>query len=188
MVKFCSEALASLIIAFNALSLSSNAFMLSPSRRCNNRRIVTASESLGRTGIIKPTNLFSQIPSNPTNQEDDEKFVNDGFFSWMQPFLNNFGYVEGKSVYLGGPGSIVEKSNFPSTEEQERLRKEARENMMNIGVEERERRRDAGQVAYKVVIGYAILSSLFLDDGSVGGHLARFAIALVRGFFFRIFL
>ena len=175
------------LIAFQALSLSSNAFMLSPSRSCNNRRIVTASESLGRR-IIKPTNLLSQIQSNPTNQEENEKFVNDGFFSWMQPFLNNFGYVEGKSVYLGGPGSIVEKSNFPSTEEQEILRNEARENMMNIGMEERERRRDAGQVAYKVVIGYAIFSSLFLDDGSIGGHLARFTIALVRRLFLFIFL
>lgn len=106
-----------------------------------------------------------------------EEFVNDGLFAWMKPYLDLFGFVEGNTVYYG-PGVAVDSSTFPSIQEQERLRKEAEENMMNIGVDERERRRQAGEIAYKLVVVYAILSSVFLDDGSIGGHFARFAIAL----------
>ena len=105
-------------------------------------------------------------------------FVNDGLFSWMQPFLDMFGFVEGNTVYYG-PGVAVDESNFPSLQEQFARRNEASENMMNIGMEERERRREGGEIAYKATIAYALFSSLLLDDGSLSGHFVRFAIALV---------
>jgi len=104
-------------------------------------------------------------------------FVNDGLFSWMQPFLDMFGFVEGNTVYYG-PGVAVDESNFPSLQEQFARRNEASENMMNIGMEERERRREGGEIAYKATIAYALFSSLLLDDGSLSGHFVRFAIAL----------
>lgn len=113
---------------------------------------------------------------NPTKDEK-KSFANDGLFSWMQPYLDLFGFVEGNKVYYG-PGVAVDESQFPSKEEQQKLRQEAEENMMNIGMEERERRRQAGNIAYKIVFAYAILSSIFLDDGTISGNLARFAIAM----------
>lgn len=79
-----------------------------------------------------------------------------------------------------GPGVPVDESKFPSEEEQKRLREKAQEDMVNIGMAERERRRQGGEIAYKVAIAYSLVSSIFLDDGSFGGHLARFAIVMVR--------
>ncbi len=109
-----------------------------------------------------------------------EQFKNDGLFSWMQPYLDLFGFVEGNTVYYG-PGVAVDPTKVPSKEEQERLRQEAMENMMNIGVDERERRREAGKIATMVAIGYALLSSIVLDDGTLEGHFVRLGVALVSG-------
>lgn len=175
MVRFSSAAVASLMIA------SSSAFMMP-----NNREgiIKSINKSSGRTQLVGKLviNSLCKLQAKPTDNEEyekREKFVNDGLFAWMQPYLDLFGYVEGNTVVYGA-GSALDKSNFPSAVEQELLRKEAKDNMMNIGTEERKRRREAGQLAYKLVIGYSIFSSIFLDDGTISGNLARFAIALVR--------
>merc|ERR1712154_86868 len=113
----------------------------------------------------------------PLTKDEKKAFTNDGLFAWMQPYLDLFGFVEGNTVYYG-PGVAVDESQFPSKEEQQKLQEEAEQNMMNIGIEERERRRQAGDIAYKVVFAYAILSSIFLDDGTISGNLARLAIAM----------
>mmetsp|Transcript_8223 Transcript_8223/g.10444 ORF Transcript_8223/g.10444 Transcript_8223/m.10444 type:complete len:154 (-) Transcript_8223:477-938(-) len=42
-----------------------------------------------------------------------EPFINDGLFGWMQPYLDLFGFVEGKTVYYG-PGVPVDELKFPS--------------------------------------------------------------------------
>mmetsp|Transcript_9983 Transcript_9983/g.11614 ORF Transcript_9983/g.11614 Transcript_9983/m.11614 type:complete len:248 (-) Transcript_9983:476-1219(-) len=107
-----------------------------------------------------------------------EPFINDGLFGWMQPYLDLFGFVEGKTVYYG-PGVPVDELKFPSTEKQQELRKIAREEMTNISMGERNRRREGGEIATMVAIFYALFSSIFLDDGEFSGHLARFAIAMV---------
>lgn len=72
----------------------------------------------------------------------------------------------------------MKESDIPSEEEQQRRREQAESDMTNIGMDERDRRKYAGEIAAKVSIGYAIVSSLFLDDGTVHGSLARFAIIL----------
>ena len=121
----------------------------------------------------------SSPPQSSPSSSSSSSFKNDGLFSWMQPYLDAFGFVEGNTVYYG-PGIAVDPTKFPSTKEQERLRNQAKENMINIGMEERERRREGGNIATKVAIVYAIVSSIFLDDGSLGGHFVRLGLALVR--------
>ena len=187
MVRFSGAAYTALTIGLMSATSSTDAFTI-PTK---NQRI--PSSSLLRQPRTHPSFTLSELRSTTTdeietttttttiNTKKDEKqtFTNDGLFAWMQPYLDLFGFVEGNTVYYG-PGVAVDESKFPSKEEQQRLREEAEENMMNIGLEERERRRQAGDIAYKVVFAYAILSSIFLDDGTISGNLARFAIALVR--------
>ena len=107
----------------------------------------------------------------------EKKFENDGLFSFMQPVLPLIGFSEGRTTYYG-PAVKVDESDYPSEEEQQMRREKAEEEMTNIGQDERDRRRYAGEIAYKVSIGYAIVSSLFLDDGSFNGHIARFLLVL----------
>lgn len=122
--------------------------------------------------------MYTSSASKHTNLNAlSEEFQNDGPFFFMQPFLPLFGFTEGKTTYFG-PGIDVQKSDYPIEEEQIARRLKAEKEMTNIGQDERDRRRLAGKIAYKVAIAYGIASSLFLDDGSSSGHLARFAIIL----------
>jgi len=120
-----------------------------------------------------------RVSSTSLNQQ--KAFVNDGAFSFMQPFLGVF--EEGKTTNYAVP-LPVDEADIPSEEEQIMRRTEAAANMTNIGMEERERRGDAASIFQKITIGYAFYSSLFLDDGGIGGHLARFAIVLPLFFTF----
>jgi len=107
----------------------------------------------------------------------DKEFVNDGPFFFMQPFLSILGFQEGRTTNYG-PTIAVKESDVPTEEEQQRRREQAKSDMTNIGLDERDRRKYAGEIATKVSIGYAIFSSLFLDDGTIHGSLARFAVIL----------
>lgn len=189
MVRLCSSSAAALLsttISLNAIG-SLDAFTV-PSPTARLFKLVAFRKSLKSspspitevevkvkdevsTSFI-PEKSFGSVSVKPKN-----KFRNDGLFSWMQPYLDLFGFTEGNTVYYG-PGIKVDESKFPSQDEQERLREKAKEDMMNIGTEERERRRVGGDIATKVVIAYSLVSSIFLDDGSLGGHLARFAIVM----------
>jgi hypothetical protein len=111
------------------------------------------------------------------NAAANKEFVNDGPFFFMKPFLSVLGFQEGRTTNFG-PTIAVKESDIPSEEEQQRRREQAESDMTNIGMDERDRRKYAGEIAAKVSIGYAIVSSLFLDDGTVHGSLARFAIIL----------
>mmetsp|Transcript_16370 Transcript_16370/g.24487 ORF Transcript_16370/g.24487 Transcript_16370/m.24487 type:complete len:177 (+) Transcript_16370:294-824(+) len=107
----------------------------------------------------------------------NKEFVNDGLFFFMEPFLSILGFQEGRTTNYG-PTIAVKESDIPSEEEQQQRREKARLEMTNIGQDERERRINAGEISKKVAIGYAIFSSLFLDDGTIHGSLSRFAIIL----------
>ena len=61
-------------------------------------------------------------------------------------------------------------------EEISERRAAAERDLTNISPEERERRAEVAQVALKVCGGYAIFSSLVLDNGDIGGHFARFLV------------
>lgn len=169
--------------SIRALISSTSTSSKSPSRTSSlfsprsSKHFVTSDASTGVNGDTA-TATTSTSTTSSTSYNSDEKFENKGLFSWMQTYLDIFGFVEGKTTFYG-PGVDVDESQFPSKEEQTKLKNEAMTNMMNINTDERNRRGYASNIAYKIVFGYALFSSIFLDDGSFSGHLARFAIALV---------
>ena len=146
--------------------------------------------SIGVTDAFTPTPSLVQCSRRPGSHRQqlplrevvtlkavNKEFVNDGAFSFMEPFLSVLGFQEGRTTNYG-PTIPVNESEFPSEEEQQQRREKAKSEMTNIGTDERERRTNVGDISYKVAAGYAIFSSLFLDDGTIHGSLSRFAIIL----------
>lgn len=107
---------------------------------------------------------------------------NDGPFAWMAPYVDLFGYRQGKSLVGAIPTDIKASPDYDTlklTQEQISERRAAAErDLTNISPEERERRAEVAQVALKVCGAYAIFSSLILDGGDAGGHFARFLVLL----------
>jgi hypothetical protein len=91
----------------------------------------------------------------------------------MVTYLNLIGFKEGNTLVGVVPTSPTEKL---SDEEALALRKKATEELTNIGPEERERRAKLGKILLLDAAGYAAFSAIFLDDGSITGHLAKFAV------------
>jgi len=110
-------------------------------------------------------------------QQMDE-FQNDGIFSWMGMYLDIMGLDEGKVPKYGFLASAPDVDTKPTTSEAATDRQEAIDNMTNISTQERKRRGELGDVVTRITVAYAVIFSLFLDDGSFGGHLARFSIVL----------
>lgn len=48
--------------------------------------------------------------------------------------------------------------------------------MTNIGLDERERRNKLGNILLTVSFVYAIISSLFWDDGMIAGHIVKLGV------------
>lgn len=124
-----------------------------------------------------------QLPFSAASFEVSNGMVNDGPFAWMTPYLGLFGYKEGNTLVGAVPQGASSSSNLSGEEVAER-RRLADEELTNISPEERERRADSADVLLRVSAAYAAYSSLILDDGSIGGHLSRFAI-LPLLFFYR---
>ena len=118
-------------------------------------------------------------PQLNKQEERVEDFENDGMFSWMIPYLGMIGMNDGRTLKYGFLTSDAdEKQQLSSPEEAAAARRQAISKMTNIGTEERQRRDQAGDVMIPLTAAYAVFSSLLLDDGSINGHLARFAIVL----------
>jgi hypothetical protein len=120
-------------------------------------------------------------------ESNDDGFENDGPFSWMIPYLGMMGMEDGKILTYGVLTSDPDTTQQSlSPEEATAARQDAMKLMTNIGVEERRRRDQVGDIMIPLTGAYAVLSSLFLDDGGITGHLARFAIVvpifLARGY------
>ena len=98
---------------------------------------------------------------------------NTGEFAWLVPYLDLLGIKEGKKVFFGP--IPIDVGPIPSPEESERRRIEAAQNLMNIDAEERARRAQAARVMLGVTAVYMAWSALIADDGSLGGHVIRFA-------------
>ncbi len=158
----------------NTNSNSNNQF--SYASTCELRSTSRADESV--LEVLTDNSVDTALKTSSAESKE-APFVNDGLFAWMQPYLDLFGFVEGNTVYYG-PGVAADPSKAPSTEDQERLRADAIESMTNIGADERERRREGGEIASRAAIAYALVSSIFLDDGSLEGHFVRLGLALVR--------
>ena len=108
----------------------------------------------------------------PSSLAASNEFVNDGPFFFMQPFLEVLGFKDGTQTYFG-PAKNLDPKDYPSAEEQMKLKQQAAEEMVNINQDERDRRIYAGNIAYKVSLAYAIFAGLFLQD-----PLSRFLVVL----------
>jgi hypothetical protein len=102
-------------------------------------------------------------------------FVNDGPFSWMTNYL--FLHETGKSMAFGIPVD-ADESRETSPDQIARQKQELATNLMNIGMEERERRRQAGNVFVVVTAVYALWAALVGDHGDFQGHVLRFMSVL----------
>jgi len=119
-----------------------------------------------------------------------EEFVNDGAFSWMVPQLEKMGYAPGKTTFYGAPISVDSEllDESISTPTSEKMKTplfvdKSNPTLTNIGFSERQRRANAAQIFLTVALSYSIVSSLFWDDGSFLGHLARFGVYLPLALF-----
>lgn len=105
-------------------------------------------------------------------KQEDAVFVNDGPFSFMEPYLDTIGFKQGRQIV----GAIPQEANvFMTDEEAERRRLQAEMEMVNISMEERQRRKDIGKVAAYVSALYIGWATLIGDQGDLFGHLLRFA-------------
>lgn len=89
-----------------------------------------------------------------------------------QVFSKLFKADQGKQIYFGVFQKDVDPSSIPSSDEREALRSEAAESLTNIGIAERDRRRQAGLVMSVLTAGLAL--GLLANDAPT---LSRFAIA-----------
>ena len=105
------------------------------------------------------------------DQVDNESFENQGLFWWMTNFL--FLHEDGKSMAYGMPVD-ANNSQKASPGQVAQQKQEFADNLMNIGMEERERRRNAGKV-FTILTGvYVVWASLIADQGDLQGHILRF--------------
>lgn len=102
----------------------------------------------------------------PSKQKED--FVNDGPFSFISNFMG--AWEDGKTMNLVVPG----EGKKLSEEEAAKQTKEFTNNLQNIGIDERERRRKAGDIMKIVTAVYVIWASLIGDNGDLTGHFVRF--------------
>ena len=96
----------------------------------------------------------------------------------MVTHVDLFGYRPGKTLVGAIPLDSSMSSPKLTPEEKQKRAEDAERDLTNISPEERERRAAGAEIALKVAGVYAIVSSLLLDDGSFGGHLARFPVLL----------
>jgi len=89
-----------------------------------------------------------------------------------QVFSKLFKADQGKQIYFGVFQKDVDPSSIPSSDEREALRSEAAASLTNIGMAERDRRRQAGLVMSVLTAGLAL--GLLANDAPT---LSRFAIA-----------
>ena len=116
-----------------------------------------------------------ESPVKTETKAKEDSFVNDGLFSWMETFL--FPYGEGKSLSYGVPVSAHDKPK--ATPDQVAAQKqEYTKNMMNIGTEERERRRNAADFFAVATAAYLCWAALIADQGDMAGHIVRFISVL----------
>ena len=111
----------------------------------------------------------------PDIKANKEMFDNDGLFSWMQSFF--LFHEDGKSMKYFVP--VDADSTSRKTPEQVAAQKrEFSKDLMNIGMEERERRRNAGDIFTVVTAAYVCWAALVVDQGDLLGHILRFLSVL----------
>ena len=138
----------------------------------------------GGGGFLGGSYAFEDFkpPFAETSVQLENGLVNDGKFGWMVPYLDLFGFRNGKSLVGAIPTDPQASPDYDTLKltqkEISERRAAAERELTNISPEERERRAEVAQVALKVCGAYAIFSSLILDDGDISGHFARFLVIL----------
>jgi len=137
-----------------------------------------------------PTTDTSSPSSSNVQKEDSStstEFINDGQFQWMVPQLEKMGYTPGKTTFYGAPiavdSELLDDSTTTSNTPKPLYVDKSTPSLTNIGPSERQRRANAAQIFLYMTLSYFIVSSLFWDDGSVLGHVARFGIYLPLSLF-----
>jgi len=108
-------------------------------------------------------------------------FKNDGPFQFMKLVIDEqFVPGEGKQVYNGVLTKDLDKP-VPSQQEQLALREEAKKNLVNIGKDERERRRKIGQIGYGITL-VAAAALIYFPVPAFARLGIYFPLALAQGF------
>jgi hypothetical protein len=144
--------------------------------------------SLSTTDSEKDTPL---LPSTIEPGDDDGVFVfvNQGPFSFMEPYLDLLGFKPGRQIMGAIPQEAANSMlAVPMTEQEaERRRRAAEMEMVNISDEERQRRLEIAKVAAFVSALYISWATLIADQGDMFGHFLRFAafvpLVLAWGFY-----
>jgi hypothetical protein len=125
--------------------------------------------------VIEKGSSASLLEEPAQASSSAKEFVNDGPFRWMADYMGM--YSEGKTVKYGVLTVDADTGSFDASEAAAR-RLASQETLTNIGTAERERRDQVGDVMIAASAIYATYSSLFMDDGGIMGHVARFGIIL----------
>jgi len=131
--------------------------------------VATVTENAVET--INVDNSFSSASSS-TNSDT---FVNDGPLAGFPAALELIGLTEGKSIAFGMFSKEVDNEMFVSEEEAIKRRANAAAELVNIDMEERYRRKQAGDFLTVVSAVYILWATLIADDGGFVGHLIRAA-------------
>lgn len=82
-----------------------------------------------------------------------------------------------------GPVPVdLDDSELVPEEEAQARRQQAAQDLVNIGVEERQRRDRASSIVGALSVAYIGWASIVADDGGVNGHLLRF-LSVIPVFF-----
>ena len=159
--------------------------------------LVPKTRTMTQTSIRRRSNRCRFLASNNNNdtsplptakqQDDEEVFVNQGAFSFMEPYLDIIGFKPGRQIVGAIPQETTVSSIIMTEDEAQQRRRQAEMEMVNISTEERQRRQDIAQVAAYLSALYLSWATLIVDDGDVWGHVWRFAafvpLVLAWGFY-----
>lgn len=195
------------VVAVIGLSHCANAFVLpqqQPSARSNlamrtaTTSLLQATSSKDETKtevdfsdplrpVVNGETLMIPFSDNEVDLGNGE--VNNGPFSWIAPYMALGGYEPGAKL-VGGIATKINpeaddyefQDEVYSQKEQEERIVAAKEEIVNISPEERQRRRDIAYVCYIATAFYAFLSTNILIDPdftpALADHLWRLAIFL----------
>lgn len=137
--------------------------------------------------VVNGETLMIPFSDNEVDLGNGE--VNNGPFSWIAPYMALGGYEPGAKL-VGGIATKINpeaddyefKDEVYSQKEQEERIVAAKEEIVNISPEERQRRRDISYACYIATAIYAFLSTNILIDPdftpALADHLWRLAIFL----------
>lgn len=120
--------------------------------------------------------------ASSSTRTSSDIFVNDGPLAGFPAALELIGLTEGKSIAFGMFSKEVDHGQVVSEDEAIKRRANAAAELVNIDMEERYRRKQAGDILTVVAAVYILWATLIADDGGLLGHLIR-AVSFFPVFF-----